>query len=331
MSNFYFSFQQKADDDIVLDVTPLIKTNIILSFISLFGSLTIICLFIFGKKIRNFVFNLVFYLSISETLNSIGNIMSIHKLYKSCNFNSRICDLQAVIINYTDFCSLTWMCIISYTIYDLMINYNQDFSRKKSVFLTVGFGLPFVFTIVQIIIYYSGHNYHPISQEKIHECWCWLFDMNDNWVAVLVFYIFYWFFIIGNFYVIWQVVKVLKSCVDETDVFCRRIKIMVYKLYMYPLVSALCFVFATIHRMYQIFYIARTDDDNIPTEAYRLEVILYLLHGMFNSSRGFMFFVLYGCDEKGKWEMKCIIVKVFRFVFKKEPEWLSLENYEESP
>jgi hypothetical protein len=47
----------------------------------------------------------------------------------------------------------------------------------------------------------------------------------------------------------------------------------------------------------QIFYILRIKDKK-PTEALRLEVVLYLLHGMFICSRGFIYFLLYGCDKK---------------------------------
>jgi len=326
--NVYNNLNTKMNDDLSINLSALIKTNIILSFFSLFGSIAIICLYVFRKKNQNFVFNLVFYLSISETLNSIGNIMSIHKLYDDeSGFNDTVCDIQAVIINYTDFCSLTWMCIISYTLYDLMINYNQDFSSKRIFFLVFGFGLPFVFTLVQVIIFYMTKINHKNSEGK-YECWCWLFHMNENWVAVLIFYIFYWVLIVGNFFVIWRVIRVLKSCVDESDMFCSRIKKMVYKLYMYPLVSAACFVFATMHRMYQIFYISRQNRDKLPTEALRLEVVLYLLHGMFICSRGFIYFLLYGCDKKGKETMKIILGKVYKFFCRKEAKWLKLENIE---
>ena len=204
MTNLSSDLKIKDNDETFYDMTPLIKTNVILSSFSLIGSLTIIFLFIFRKRLRSFVFNLVFYLSISETLNSIGNIMSIHKLYANNNFNSKICDIQAVVINYTDFSSLTWMCIISYTIYDMMINFNQDFSRKKNIFLFIGFGLPFIFTIVQSVLFYST-NLNFLSQDKVNECWCWIFDIDDNWVAVLVFYIVYWILILGNFLVLWQI------------------------------------------------------------------------------------------------------------------------------
>ena len=62
------------------DMNQLIKANIILSFFSLFGSLCIIFLYIFNQTLRSFVFTLVFYLAISESLNSTGNLFSFHLL-----------------------------------------------------------------------------------------------------------------------------------------------------------------------------------------------------------------------------------------------------------
>ena len=326
MSSSDFSLQM-AHGDGLIDLSPLIKTNITLSFFSFFGSLTIILLFIFRKRLRSFVFNLVVYLSVSELLKSIGNIMSIQKLYPLTHFSQIICDTQAVIINYTDFCSLAWMCIISYTIYDLMINYNQDVCNKRPLFLVLGFGLPFVFTFVQAGIFYGSNPRSSMAEEKVDECWCWLYHMRDNWITVLIFYIFFWILIIVNFIVIWQVIKVLKSCFDENDKFCKRIKKMVYKLYMYPLVTGFCFAFATVHRMYQMFYI-RSPNVTPTIEAYRLEVILFLLHGMFISIRGFIYFFLYGLDKKVKSEMRYLASIVYRCICRKNPTWFNLENYE---
>jgi hypothetical protein len=307
------------------DTDPLIKTNIILSSASLLGSLTIILLFCLSKRLKSFVFQLVFFLSISETVNSIGNIMSVHKLYSKESQN--VCEIQAVIINYTDFCTLIWMCIISYTIYDLMINYNHLVSSKKKYFLFLGFGCPLIITGVQAIIFFTSDS-HSIDYDKVGECWCWIFDINSNWIFVIIIYCLYWVLIIGNLLVILSVVKVLNSCCETKDENCQRIKKMVRKLYTYPLVSAFCFTFATIHRMYQIFYIMNSNNKPGP-EAYRLEIILYLLHGMFISFRGFIYFLLYGCDKKVKSEMKYLAARLQSCLFGRESEWLLRDSKED--
>jgi hypothetical protein len=125
---------------------PLIKTNIILSTLSLFGCLITILLYCFRKKLRSFVFSLVFFLSISELINSSTNLLSIDKLRVTTN--DFICEMQSVIILYTDFCTLTWVLIISYTIHDLMCNFNQEIIHRKKLFIFLGYTFPLFFTVM---------------------------------------------------------------------------------------------------------------------------------------------------------------------------------------
>jgi hypothetical protein len=80
---------------------------------------------------------------------------------------------------------------------------------------------------------------------------------------------------------------------------------MCQRLTLYPLITTICFTFATIHRAYQIFDLKSDVDRNIELtpEQLRIEIILYLLHGMFISFRGFLYFIVYGFDEKVKQEL----------------------------
>jgi hypothetical protein len=303
---------------IILDVEPIIKTNLILSSLSFLGCLTIILLFSFRKNLRSFVFSLVFFLAISELLNSIGNILSINKLFtEEKNF---ICELQSWIIIYTDFCSLTWMCIISYTIHDLMINYNQNVASKRKIFIFIGFGTPLIFCGITLILYFLGLNEtRSTENEIIKDCWCWISDIERNWIYVIIFYFFYWFLITINFIVTFRVIKFLKSNCEPDDKNCEKIKQMCNKLYVYPLISAICFLFATVHRMYEIFYI-KNQDVHPGLDAYRLEFALYLLHGIFITFRGFLFFIVYGCDKKVRKEFSYCIYKMKRIVGRKKSE-----------
>ena len=176
----------------------LILINVLLSILSLFGSLTIILLFFCKRNLRSFVFTLVLFLSISELFNSIANVMSINKLLPK--ENRLLCDIQSVIITYTDMCSLIWMCIISYTIRDLMINNNQNFSKRKIIFILFGFFVPIVFTILQAVIYFTQRDDESEkSIQIISDCWCWIYDMETNKTVVIILYAFYWLLIISNF------------------------------------------------------------------------------------------------------------------------------------
>lgn len=136
------------------NVSSLIKTNIILASLSLIGSILIIILYTCYKQLRSFVFSLVLFLAISEVFNSLANMMSINLLIKegqSNRFDSPVCNLQSIIITYTDICTLTWIIIISHTISHLMVNYNQEVAKRKVIFILLGFGIPLIFTITYVL------------------------------------------------------------------------------------------------------------------------------------------------------------------------------------
>lgn len=145
---------------------PLIKTNIILSVFSFLGCLLIILLYLFRKNLRSFVFSLVFYLSISELINSIANLLSIDKLFEG-EINKKVnwvCNLQSVLINYTDFCTLCWTLIITYSIYDLMCNFNQGVNKKRKKFIIIGYTFPLLFAFLYFYIYIIIGIYYYIIQ-----------------------------------------------------------------------------------------------------------------------------------------------------------------------
>ena len=127
----------------------LIKTNVILSFLSLICCSLIIVLYCCYKSLRSYVFSLVFFLSISEVINSAANIMSLNILInnKQTNTYKAICSIQSILITYTDFCSLTWIVIISYTISDMMVNYSQESNKRKIAFILIGYLFPLIFTL----------------------------------------------------------------------------------------------------------------------------------------------------------------------------------------
>lgn len=297
----------------------LIKTNIILSVFSFLGSLTIILLYCFNKNLNSFVFKLVFYLAISELLFSIGNFLSFDLLREEPN--EIICDVQSVIINFTDYSTLTWICIISYTIYNLIFKLNKEVVFKERRFIFIGFTIPILFSISNAIVFFTSKK--PQKKDQLPQCWCWIKNMEGNWIYVVILHSFYWIFIISNLFVILRVIAFLKSNCDAEDKNSwKKLKSMCNKLYMYPIISMVSFFFATVHRMYQIFYL-RSRIDNIGKEEMRLEVILYLFHGICNALRGFLYFIFYGCDEKVRRELKRIF---YQYIMRKERDEIEFLN-----
>jgi hypothetical protein len=139
--------------DEVQSMKSIILTNMILSTLSLFGTLIIILFYLFRVKLRKyFVFSLVFYLSISELIFSIANYLSIYRLFGdniyAVNNENWICYAQATIITYTDLCSLLWVTMISYNIYEYLVNFSSSQLLNRKSMIWVGFTLPIVFTVM---------------------------------------------------------------------------------------------------------------------------------------------------------------------------------------
>jgi hypothetical protein len=128
----------------------LIIIFITLACFSLLGSLTIIIFYFNYKKLRSFVFSLVFFLSISEFIYSANLLLSIDLLFDNPKNQSRhiVCWTQSILMTFFDINTLIWIIIISYTINDLMINYNQEINKKKKLFIYISYSIPTVFTIV---------------------------------------------------------------------------------------------------------------------------------------------------------------------------------------
>jgi hypothetical protein len=296
-----------------IPVTSLIKTNLILATCSLLASLTIILLYIFNKNLRSFVFSLVFFLSLSELINSIGNLMSFNKIVSEPS--EFICNVQSVLITFTDICSLIWMCIISYTIHKIMTHQNKIINKRK-VFIIIGFAFPLIYTIVQATVFFVSERIE--IKMVVPDLWCWIYDIGDHSGVVITVYITYWILVIFNFIFICKAISHLKGNIIPDDEDNRKIRKMINKLYLYPIVSGLCFSFATVHRVYQIFYILN-DKYVKSNESYRLEIILYLFHGIFMNIRGVLFFVIYGCDLKVRKEFKKIVSWLCLKIFRKDP------------
>jgi hypothetical protein len=74
-----------------------------------------------------------------------------------------------------------------------MINYIQDFSRKKIIFAIIGYVFPIIFFSVLNQIYGDPDSKKEIS--IIPECWCWIDDIEKSKTFIKVAYAFYWILI----------------------------------------------------------------------------------------------------------------------------------------
>jgi hypothetical protein len=84
------------------------------------------------------------------------------------------------------------------------------------------------------------------------------------------------------------------------------------RLYLYPTLSIICYTFATIQRMFEVYYY---DEQGLEKSVsiQRLAVVLQLLHSFAVCSRGFFYSLIYGFDNQVKKEFWIVFKKCFRF------------------
>lgn len=134
-----------------------------LGCLSLISCVSVVILFIMKKNLRTFVFELIFYLSISESIFAISKIISIHKLHIEFNDENQneckklsaglidrkspLCLAQGALALYSEFATFFITVTISYALNDIMINMNKEIRKKKKWFVVISFFIPVFFTL----------------------------------------------------------------------------------------------------------------------------------------------------------------------------------------
>lgn len=119
--------------------------NSILGIISLLSNILTIFIFITKPLIRDYIFKLTFFLSISELINNIAYFLSLKFLIVPDIYdNIIICDIQTLVTTYSDSSSLLWILMICYGIHDLFVNRNENYDVNKTKHIIACFLLPII-------------------------------------------------------------------------------------------------------------------------------------------------------------------------------------------
>jgi len=124
----------------------LIILTIISAVFSITGSILIISTYIFFKKIRNYAFKLVMYLSISDIFLSVGNLLAIVTLKQEGD--QGLCKLQSFLVNFGGLSSILWTSVIAWNIYAATVLSQRNFKQKNKKFLLFGYGLPLLMSVM---------------------------------------------------------------------------------------------------------------------------------------------------------------------------------------
>lgn len=245
--------------------------------LSLLGSSFIIICYLKFVNLRSFAFKLVCYMAIATFFLSIAAIIGN-------NHSHTICVVQAIIMSYFETSALIWAFLIAFVLHQAFLNLKETFQARmidtyRNHFLLAGWGYPLLFTIL------------PMTTNSYGEAggWCWIIDDNpiDIVWRFLQFYIPLWMIMI---YCMWVYIRVAREFqrqaqeleLEENAPTGSKKTPVGQRLKLYPLVLVICYFWASINRVYQLFSGGQT------------VFFLSVLQSVFSSPLGLANAIVYG-------------------------------------
>lgn len=118
----------------------------IISFLSFFSSALIIITYICFKKIRNYAYKLVCFLSFGNIILNMGNILSVGTLQNQ--EDDSLCTAQAFMVNYGGLATIVWTSVIAWSIFSATVLSAKNLRQKNLKFVLFGFGVPLILSIM---------------------------------------------------------------------------------------------------------------------------------------------------------------------------------------
>lgn len=283
--------------------------NVIIGSLSLIACLISILTFIIFKKVRSFVIELVFYLTISSFFQTISFLIYFPK--KGSKSSNPICQIQAFSMEFFGLAQFFWTCLLSFTIFQSVINLrayslreNSDLKKTRLIYILIAFGIP-------LLISFFGFIFNLYGKAGF---WCFintelLKENGDN--KFQIFYIFtfitLWLCIIFNLILYSKVIKYIKNSFDEED--SSQANNYTRPLMMYSIIQVICLLPTTINRIYQIFNYSNLDG-------------LDYIQSICDVGQGLLYSIAFGFNPT----IRKAISDSFRSKFKKNEEDLEKRN-----
>ncbi|KAL4502394.1 hypothetical protein ABPG72_011981 [Tetrahymena utriculariae] len=275
----------------------LLIIEITTNTLSLLGSSFIVLMYLCNKDLQTFAFKLVFLLSISDIILGFGRMFNFESIITQdyTPEDGVKCQVQSFLVNFGGLSTIITTMAISWSLCQSVvygINHLDDYSKYYYIVI-------FVFPLIISIIPLATGDYGASGIS------CWISGHKDGPYSIrtllwrlFLFYIPLWLSIIYNFINYLRIRKFVYSLfVDNTEA-SKQHKQIIRKLTLYPLIMVICYLFATINRVYQFF-----EENEIEAIAY-LHMSLAGLQGFFNS-------LVYGFNKqiKSKICKSCITQK----------------------
>jgi len=222
------------------ELDQLTSINLASSALSFCGSLFIVVCFWRIPDLRTFAYRLVFFLSVSDICYSIGNFLGDPAPHYGAD--SARCQIQAVILSYFELTSLYWSIAIAHVLHlTILRKETVDLAVLTYRYHAIIWTVPLFFTFLP----FATNSYGDAAG------WCWIADdsASDKAWRFIQFYVQIWLGIVYNAIVFFRVYRTLSTSFEQNEQ-TRRMR---ERLRYYPAVLVICYFWASINRITQIF------------------------------------------------------------------------------
>jgi hypothetical protein len=269
----------------------------IISSTSLIGSTFIIACFLAYRHLRSFGFRLVFFLSITDVINQVFDLIQpaaadILAMEAGTQPVSATCYAQAAGDTYAELSSVLWTSAIAYTLFASVVR-GVKMNETLALFwyIIVCCGVPTIMCVGAAL----DNAYGPAGG------WCYMTDAKAYWRFV-AFYAPLWICILFNTVVYFMVLRLLRNAVKvghANDTSTNSIRLLMKRLQLYPFILVIVWLFASINRVYEW----SSGGDQV--------YALYMLQRIFSCAQGSLNAFAYGYSQGVREALWTSMAKVF--------------------
>lgn len=295
--------QQLGEDDATFQ--PAFFVQIILASLSVLGTFFVLFVFVCYKNLRNWAFEIIFYLCLAAMINSISYMLYYVQFDDTSeDLNIQRCQTQAFIMIWFENSQFLWAMLLGFSIYESIVlskddeNADEASACKRIVYLIIGFCVPLLFSVFAIAFDMIG----PMGN------WCWIGELdhkNNNSAnfskditlpqsVVIVSSIligFNFLVLILNWYFIYSTIKQLYDTYSYSKESKEIISVYTNKIVTYPLIQTVCMFPGLLNKILICF-------------AEKEYQVLNIIQALFLSSQGLWYALFYGCNKQVKGAIK---------------------------
>jgi len=278
------------------DYTWIRLLQIILECFGIAGSCFIILIFFNNLKRLTPAFEFITQLSLSSLLNSASFLILF--IYTDQElFNPKSCKAQGFLMLFSELSLLIVSTNISIYTWRTKAKFTSEdkFNCKERItYLSINYIIPLIISLCCLgIIGLNGR-------------WCWI-DARYRKSYAFIEYVICWILIILNLVFACLIKRISYENLHQEDIKYR--KEYISKLVIYPYISVICWLPATIYRLIGLYGLFRDTQ-------YDIEFYFHVVHIIFRSIRGLIFAIVSFISIYSGKNLKKVLISFFNFCYK---------------